>query len=52
MRRFADSLNRRPKASTPTISEDGSVDEGATIHGISPIGSRGTSGTSPAAKKC
>ena len=35
------SYNRSQLKLTPTVSEDGSEDEGATVHGISPLLNRG-----------
>jgi hypothetical protein len=51
LRQFADNSGRQPSVSTPTVSEDGSDDEGATIHGVSPVGTRGASIISPSIKK-
>jgi hypothetical protein len=43
--------SRSPVVSTPTVSDDGSDDEGATIQGISPAVVRGGSSISPSIKK-
>lgn len=44
--------NRSQLKLTPTVSEDGSDDEGATVHGISPLLNRGgVSVVSPSVKK-
>jgi len=41
----------RVATSTPTISEDGSVDDGVTIHCNSPVVTHGGSASSPSTRK-